>query len=189
MGRAVDKYRACADAGMSQAEAASVLDVSREAVRQIADRHGIVFRDGKASTIDAEAFGTLVGSGMSNKAAAAHFGVSASAIHFRAKRLGLKLRHSTATPLETIKRIIEMHDDGAKQTDIAAAFGVSQAQVSAVLIEAGRRTTARKGSIQAIVLDMHRQGFAPKDIAAAINRQSSLVRNTLCAARKKGLIE
>lgn len=40
---AVDKYRACAEAGMSQGEAARTLGVSREAVRLMANKHSLPF--------------------------------------------------------------------------------------------------------------------------------------------------
>lgn len=42
-----EQYRECAESGMTVAEASGHLDVSFNAVREMAERHGIKFKDGR----------------------------------------------------------------------------------------------------------------------------------------------
>ena len=45
--RTPDEYKECADIGMTVAETSRHLDVSFNAVRDMAERHGIKFKDGR----------------------------------------------------------------------------------------------------------------------------------------------
>ncbi len=72
-------YEECAEAGLSQAETARKMGVSREAVRQYAKRHGIDFAPSRQR-------GVPYGDHPSMSAAARAEGVTAQAVFNRVKR-------------------------------------------------------------------------------------------------------
>lgn len=58
-------YEWCAEAGLTQAETARLMKVSREAVRQYADRHGIVFEKGRQRGVKYDGFESYTDAGKS----------------------------------------------------------------------------------------------------------------------------
>ena len=186
---AKDRYIECAQKGMTQAETAKALGISRQAVNQMAERHGIVFADGVAKPIDPEEFGALVGAGFTRAQIAEKFGVSVATISVVSDRLGLTPRNGKCHSLKSIADVLKGYDAGMTQTQIAQATGLSRREVSRQLVAAGRRTQAEAGTILSAVIELHLRGLSVVEIAKAIGRSTTQARATVHYARQKGMIE
>jgi DNA-binding CsgD family transcriptional regulator len=129
---AADKYRDCAARGLSQAEAARELGVSREAVWLATKRYGIAFVSQAARVLAPArraAVADLARRGMTNHEIAAEAGVGiVTAIKHR-KAAGIPCnRKPQAHPV--VNQIAALAADGLTVSEVAAALGIARSNVS-----------------------------------------------------------
>lgn len=93
----IDEYLRCAELGLTEAETARKIGVSRQAVNLVARRHGISFRPGGGGgcrLVSDEDCLRLALEGYTAREAAAALGVSPRPIWKAARRLGITFRDS-----------------------------------------------------------------------------------------------
>lgn len=188
MTKASEKYRACAEKGMTQAETARHLGVSKEAVRQAANRHGIEFECGRYVKYDAGQIVELVEAGASTQQIASFLDCSRWAASRIAKSCGVTPRHGHALPKSTVDEVIRLHDLCMTQKQIADRVGMHQTQVSEILRKNGIRSQLPKGALKNGVPKLLREGKSIGQIAEALGTTYDSIATCMTNLRKDGLL-
>lgn len=123
---AADKYRDLAAQGYSQSTTATILGVTREAVRQMANRHGIHFESGKVDVVLEENVAALHALGFNDTAIGQVIGRDQSAVCRVRKRLGLPAQKRQHTWASYIR---ECADEGLTLTQTARRLGLTPQNV------------------------------------------------------------
>ena len=129
---AVDKYRAAAEGGMSQVEAAQRLGVSKQAVSQTAARYGLRFRPVSTGDLSASriaAIAELSGNGLHSHQIAAVTGLTPDTVLAKAKKAGFKIARKPK-PCPKSQKVIELAAQGLTVTEVARTLGIHQSNVS-----------------------------------------------------------
>lgn len=127
------RYFDCAAAGMSQADAARHLGVTRERVRQVANQYGITFGTSIVhvrAQLRREAVAHAAKVGLSGPAIAEVFGCHPSRASQLAKAAGIKLYRKTKGGLYD-DALRQACADGLSTTEAAERLGMWQPHVSA----------------------------------------------------------
>ena len=128
-GYGASDYIRRAKAGMSQAEAARDMGVTREAVRQMAVKYNITFRDGRGSDNEGKYLG-LHDKGLANDEIANICGVSPSAVSLFFSARGIK-RNSIARS-KYADELRRMEKEGYTTKEAANELGIRQPAASAL---------------------------------------------------------
>lgn len=144
-GLTLDDYRRCAESGMSQAEAARALGVSRQMVNIMAHKHGLWKARADVTAAKVERVRLLMAEGLSITAIAAELGHNRLAVYDIARRHGITLNDGRKN-YALRDRVAELDDLGWRQVDIARTIGISQGHVSTLLINMGRHRRSRKAA-------------------------------------------
>lgn len=122
----VDRYRELAAQGYSQSTAATIMGVSRERVRQIANKHAIEFMSGRRGLDARDAVAELVEQGLTDQEIAARLGRSISVVGAFRRDMGMRsvrrYRH-----VETLRALAAQ---GLSQSEAVRRSGVAQSHVS-----------------------------------------------------------
>ena len=143
-------------------EVSEIVGYSNECVRRVLKKHGIprTHRHPKAKSsvgnnhksIDRERVGELYRSGVSIHSIAQQLGCSDNTVYYHLDKIGLyKIGQRKSENDALVSRILEMHEYGMSDYEIADAIGVARQSVNERLrkrgIRRGRGSNSRKGGI------------------------------------------
>ena len=124
-------YQAYADQGYSQATTASLLGVSREAVRLMANKYSIVFQSGRANVDRDDEMIRLHDEGKSQTQIAAELQCNSSSVFQACRRMGIsRNKHPRKSKWEAPVRALAAQ--GMTVGEVAAALGIGQPAVSRI---------------------------------------------------------
>lgn len=141
---AIERLREIARPDMTQTEAAKIIGVTRERVRQLVNKHGIILSPTpreKAAALD-DAAATLAESGATVTEIAAATGVHRLTAYAALRRVGIKAKRPPGPNKGVYKHeaaLIRAAALGMSQSDLARELGIAQPQISLLCKKTGIR--------------------------------------------------